>query len=197
MPVFSDGWTQALAGRELMYRIEAKTVVERRADEVWAFIADLNNQKLWDPDVLDIQWHSPVGLGDTFVITVDLGGGRPLVGDARIASYEPGRQIGWEARPRAAGWITGGGRSLLVATYLTQSLAGDRTTLTRRLEIEGHGLLRVLGPGLAFLARRERFAEITNLKRILEARPIASSPSIGQQTGSADRVRGDGDRKAG
>ena len=156
-----------------MYRIEANTVVDRRVEEVWALISDLSNLKTWDPDVLDVQWQPPVGLGQTFTITVDLAG-RPLVGDARIATFDPGRRIGWMARPRAPGWITGRGRSYLVATYITDPTQGDRTRLTRRLELEPRGLLRILGPALAYLARRERYAEISNLKRILEETPGAA-----------------------
>ncbi len=151
-----------------MYAVQASVNVERSADDVWAYMADLGNLKSWDPDVLDVQWQPPAALGQSFTIVVDLGGGRPLVGDARIASLEPGRRIGWEARPRAPGWITGRGRSRLIATYSTEPSGADRTRLTRRLELEGHGLLRVVTPALAFLARRERYAEIENLKRILE-----------------------------
>ena len=151
-----------------MYAFQASVHVERSTDDVWAYLADLRNLKLWDPDVLDVQWQPPAALGQTFTIVVDLGGGRPLVGDARIASLEPGRCIGWEARPRAPGWITGGGRSRLVATYRTEPSGADGTRLSRRLELEGHGLLGIVTPALAFLARRERYAEIENLKRILE-----------------------------
>jgi hypothetical protein len=46
-----------------------------------------------------------------------------------------------------------------------------RTRLTRRLELEPHGLLALVAPAMAFLARRERYAEISSLKRILERRP--------------------------
>ncbi|MGH2489205.1 MAG: SRPBCC family protein [Candidatus Limnocylindria bacterium] len=34
-----------------MFRIESHTVVDRPPDQVWAFIADLDNLKRWDPDV--------------------------------------------------------------------------------------------------------------------------------------------------
>ena len=151
-----------------MYVIQASVDVDRTADDVWAYMADLRNLRGWDPDVLDVQWQPPAALGQSFTIVVDLGGGRPLVGDARIASFEPGRRIGWEARPQAPGWITGGGKSRLIATYSTEPSGTDRARLTRRLELEGHGLLAILTPALVFLARRERYAEIENLKRILE-----------------------------
>jgi hypothetical protein len=151
-----------------MYTIEASTVVDRPADETFAYLADLNNLKQWDPDVLDVEWKAPAALDEQFTIVVDLGRGRRLVGDAKIVSFDPGRRIGWEARPRAPGWITGGGRSYLVATYSSQPLEGGRTKLIRRLDLEPHGLLRIIGAAMAFLARRERHAEIWNLKRILE-----------------------------
>lgn len=152
-----------------MYRIEESTVVERSAEDIWDYIADLSSMKAWDPDVLEIRWTPPARLHQTFTIVVDLVAGRPLVGDARIVICEPGRRIGWEARPQAPGWVTGHGRSFLIATYSTHPISGDRTRLTRRLELEPRGLLAVVGPAMAFLARRERSAEISNLKRILES----------------------------
>ena len=76
-----------------MYRIEASTVVERPAQDVWAYLADLNQLKSWDPDVLDVRWTPPARLDQTFTIVVDLISGRPLVGDARIVACEPGRRI--------------------------------------------------------------------------------------------------------
>ena len=158
-----------------MYRIEASTVVERSAEDVWAYIADLSMLKAWDPDVLEVRWTPPARLDQTFTIVVDLIGGRPLVGDARILTCEPGRRIGWEARPQAPGWVTGGGRSFLIGTYSTEPISEDRTKLTRRLDLEPHGLLALFGPAMAFLARRERYAEISNLKRILESQQSAAT----------------------
>ena len=153
-----------------MYRIEASTVVERSAEDVWAYITDLSMLKAWDPGVLEVTWTPPARLDQTFTIVVDLIGGRPLVGDARIVTCEPGRRIGWEARPQAPGWVTGGGRTFLIGTYSTEPISADRTRLTRRLELEPHGLLAFVGPAMAVLARRERFAEISNGKRILESK---------------------------
>jgi hypothetical protein len=152
-----------------MYRIEASTVVERSAEDIWAYIADLSMLKAWDHDVLEVRWTAPARLEQTFTIVVDLVGGRPLVGDAGIVTCEPGRRTGWEARPQAPGWVTGGGRSFLIGTYITEPISSGRTRLTRRLELEPHGLLALLGLAIAFLARRERHAEISNLKRILES----------------------------
>jgi hypothetical protein len=51
-------------------------------------------------------------------------------------------------------------------------ISEDRTRLTRRLELEPHGRIALLAPALAFLARRERRAGISNLKRILESTAV-------------------------
>jgi Polyketide cyclase / dehydrase and lipid transport len=106
-----------------MYRVEASTVVERSAEDIWAYIADLSMLKAWDHDVLEVRWTAPARLEQTFTIVVDLVGGRPLVGDAGIVTCEPGRRIGWEARPQAPGWVTGGGRSFLIGTYITEPIS--------------------------------------------------------------------------
>jgi hypothetical protein len=152
-----------------MFKVVATTMVKRWHDDVWNYIADLNTLGEWDPGVSEVTWRPPLSLGSAFTITLGSGGLR-LVGDARVTACEPGRRIGWDSRPRLPGWVTGGGRSHLEGTYVTDPADDGQTRLTRHFEGEGHGVLRIAEPLIALLARRKRSDEISNIKRLLEDR---------------------------
>jgi hypothetical protein len=158
-----------------MIRVEASTIVERRAEAVWAYVSNLDNLKEWDPGVVDVSWQRPLEMGSSFTITANVAGSR--VGDGRISAFEPNRTFAWETRVRAPGWVTGGGRSWVRGTYTTEPIEGDRTRLTRLFEGEGLGLLRLVEPLIGWYGRREQMAEISNIKRVLESRaPTDASP---------------------
>ena len=152
-----------------MFKVVATTMVNRPHGDVWNYIADLNTLGEWDPGVSEVTWRPPLSLGSAFTITLGSGGLR-LVGDARVTACEPGRRIGWDSRPRLPGWVTGGGRSHLEGTYVTDPADDGQTRLTRHFEGEGHGVLRIAEPLIALLARRKRSDEISNIKRLLEDR---------------------------
>jgi carbon monoxide dehydrogenase subunit G len=147
-------------------RVEGSTVISRPAEEIWTYLSDLDNLKSWDPGTSEVIWQSPIGLGTRFQIAV--GTKVRIRGDAVISEFEPGRLIGIESRPRAPGWVTGGGRSWVRATYSVDPTEPGATRLTRVFEAEVHGVLRLLGPFIGPMAKRERYAEIENVKRILE-----------------------------
>ena len=160
-----------------MFRVSATTVVYRSHHEVWAYIADLDTLREWDPGVAEVGWRPPLSVGSTFTITLGIGDLR-LVGDARITAFEPSRKVGWDSTPRLPRWVTGGGKSHLLGTYLIDAADGE-TKLTRQFSGEGHGALRMAEPLIAWLARRKRADEIANIKRILEARPdVAGATSV-------------------
>jgi hypothetical protein len=64
----------------------------------------------------------------------------------------------------------------MLATYVTEAADGE-TRLTRQFSGEGHGAFRIAEPLIAWLARRTRAEEITNIKRILEAGPDVAGAS--------------------
>jgi hypothetical protein len=147
-------------------RVDASTIVERPASEVWAYISNLDNLNSWDPGTSDVIWQAPIGLGSRCVITV---GTRVRIrGDAEIRPFEAGRVLGIESRPRAAGWLTGGGKTWVRATYSADPTTDGKTNLTRVFETRFMDSWDSSGPLLGPMARRERSAEIDNIKRILE-----------------------------
>ena len=77
--------------------------------------------------------------------------------------------IGWQIRPPGTRVLWGD--SWLGVSYALDMTDAGRTRLTRSFRANAGGILgRLTAPLIARRARRERDVEITNVKRILEAR---------------------------
>lgn len=79
-------------------------------------------------------------------------------GTAEVVDFEPNRRHVLEVdygrmRPRI--------------THLLES-AGGGTTVTRRVQFELPGMMRLLQPMVGIMARRRNAASLANLKRVLE-----------------------------
>ncbi len=123
----------------------------------------------------DVRLDAAPGLGTTFTIRARFLG-RDRLGVARITHWEPGRRFGWRVwRPvPPPGARTRWRESWLGAIYEVEALDGQRTKLTRIFEVQGAGLLgRLVVPFVARRTRRERAADITNVKRLVESRPLS------------------------
>jgi hypothetical protein len=148
-------------------REQASIVIERPASDVWVLVSDLTTLPQWDPGASAVHLDAPAGLGTTFEIRARFLG-RQRIGAARITEFEPGRTIGWRVQPPGlrALWRD----SWLGATYVVDPLASEQTRLTRIFQAQAAGLLgRLVEPLVAMRARRERAAEIANVKRLLES----------------------------
>jgi Polyketide cyclase / dehydrase and lipid transport len=160
------GWVD---GVKVVDGIESNTLIQRRSEEVWGLISDLTTLKEWDPGVIEVRWQRPIGVGGTFTIIAEFLG-RQREAPAVITEYEPDRRIGWRIFQEGT-WVTWG-KTALDAVYSIEPVDGDKARLSRVLSATVQGLLgRALVPILARQARRDRFAEITSIKRIVERLP--------------------------
>lgn len=78
-------------------QIEATTAVDRRVDEVFAFVSELQNLPRWDPLVRGSRRVSegPIGVGTTYRLRVRAMGMRGTI-TVRCTGFEPGRKIAFE-----------------------------------------------------------------------------------------------------
>jgi hypothetical protein len=151
-----------------MFRFQASTSIARGPEDVWAYVSNLDTLREWDPGTTEVRWQSPLAVGDTIAVVADVLG--PRVAGARITAYEPGQRIGWRYEPRGSR-LTWAGFWLDVC-YAVEPAADGGATLSRSVECHGGGLLGTFGePFLGWFAKRERRAEIDNVKRILEGQP--------------------------
>jgi hypothetical protein len=156
-----------------MIQVEASRVIDRRIEDVWAYMSNLDNMPSWDPGLIEIKWHRPLEVG----ATIEMRDASPVltfVGKLvrlprfEVSELEDGRRLGLRATPD-------GGRSWLQAAYSLERVGPQRTIVTRVASIHGAGAWRLLELMLSRRVKREREAEVENLKRILEERstPVA------------------------
>jgi carbon monoxide dehydrogenase subunit G len=154
-----------------MPAITQRVMVDRPADEVWAFIGDFENTTRWSRGVLEAKQTSdgPIGPGATLQ-TVVKAFGRRRTADYLVTEYEPGHAFAFEV---TSGPMTSRAR------YSVEP-AGAGTRLTASGEADVTGLFRLLAPILVRTVERHSRDDLANLKRILEA-SLPASPSAGER----------------
>jgi uncharacterized protein YndB with AHSA1/START domain len=142
-------------------RVDAaqEIVVERAAPEVFAFLADAENDAAWRPGVLDIArvGGDGPGPGTRYRQGVRGPGGRRIDADIETTTYEPDRLIGFRA---TAGPVRPEGLYELTPE-------GGATRVRFALAAELSGLKRAIAPAV----RRTMAGEVgalSELKRVLE-----------------------------
>lgn len=143
-----------------MRRIQESVLIMRPIKHVFAYMSNYDNETEWWSDVVEAYLTSegPMGLGSTGREVRNLYGIR-LVSDWAITEFEPPNRVVFESTSSPLPYI---GR-----VYLEEQ--GDGTKLTYIFEFFPAGLYRLLVPLTDWLFVREFRADLTNLKRILEA----------------------------
>jgi carbon monoxide dehydrogenase subunit G len=142
-------------------KIEAgnEVVVERPPAEVFAFLADAENDTAWRPGVLDIARVSGdgPGAGARYRQGVKGPGGRRIDADVETTAYEPDRLIGFRG---TAGPVRPEGRYELAP-------ADGGTRVRFALAAELRGLKVAMAPAVRKTIAGE-VGHLENLKRVLE-----------------------------
>ena len=88
-----------------MARLELRSFIQARPDEVWAVVSDLSGQARWMVDVrsLEITSETRSGVGTVIKVTSELFG-LPLVRDVmEVTAWEPNERLGVIHRGRFTG----------------------------------------------------------------------------------------------
>ncbi|HZD17403.1 MAG TPA: SRPBCC family protein [Actinomycetota bacterium] len=133
--------------------------IDRPIDEVFAFLANLENVPKWNYAVTETRKSSPgpVGVGTTYVQKRHLP--RPSEERLTVTDLEPDRCVAVEG--------TLGPFPARVRYDLEPS--GDRTRVTNSVELEVTGALRLIGPIAASRVKTAVAENLGVLKRVLEA----------------------------
>jgi uncharacterized protein YndB with AHSA1/START domain len=157
--------TETATKEGLMPRAEGEVTIRRPASEVFAFLSDGANNKLWRPDVVEVECvtSGPVGVGTVFR-QVHGGGplGRTLRADYEITDFQPDTRLAFRV-------VAGPARP--VGSYRLNE-AGGSTTVHFELHWEPTGMKRVLAGPVAKQMPRE-IANLERMKAVLEAREPA------------------------
>ena len=130
-------------------------VVNRPVAEVFAFLADAENDAQWRPGVIEIKRASET----TYHQKVKGPGGRSVSADVEVTESRPNELIAFRA---TSGPVRPRGRYVLSAD-------GDGTRVRFELEAELGGLKRLMAPMVQRTMNSE-VAALSNLKRVLEER---------------------------
>src|SRR3954452_25210436 len=144
-------------------RFEGTAVVDRPIEEVFAFLADGENDPKFSPRVQEIHkvTDGPVGVGTRFASTVKEAG-MTTKGEFDLTDFGPPTTIRWAERSKNAVTAAHGGYDL--------APEGAATRVTIFNELEGHGPFGKLIVGFAVRsARKGADAMATAIKHAIEA----------------------------
>ena len=147
-----------------MLRIEVSTMIKRPVQEVWDFFIDLSNSPHWTRSGSELRptTAGPLRVGTTIQSV------RPIFGrDIKsqtivVTKYEPLHLISITAAVPLLGQAEGG---------FSFESDGGGTRLSRVGELDLGRAGGLLGPLLARVLRSGWGTEMSNLKRLIEARP--------------------------
>jgi carbon monoxide dehydrogenase subunit G len=131
-----------------------EVVVDRPVADVFAFLADAENDAKWRPGVIEIKRESET----TYRQTVEGPGGRSISANVELTESRPDELIAFRA---TSGPVRPNGRYVLVPE-------GEGTRVRFELEAELGGLKRLMAPMVQKTMNSE-VAALANLKRVLEA----------------------------
>ena len=156
-------------------KIEESIIIDRRPEDVFAFLEVRSNDATWMAAVVESEWldgtttdpPAPIGVGRRGRMLLKLPGRRAEFID-EVTEYEPGRRI--------AHRTVNGPIPLNTACICEPAGDGCRTTVMGATERLPGGMLgRAAAPLVAMVMRRGFRADLVHLKKILEAR-VAPTP---------------------
>ena len=166
MTIKSDAWRgERMRKSGTTVRYETRVTVDRPIAEVFAHLADVDGYRLWMHRTGLFRRSGQTsdalrGSGTAYFDATRMGTFR-----GRITEYQPPSRIGFRGTLR---WF---GSDLMEARpeYLLEA-DGDKTTVHHIAEGELFGLMRLMKPVAALLARSERTRTVNSLRRSLESR---------------------------
>jgi carbon monoxide dehydrogenase subunit G len=144
-----------------MQRVERRTTVPATQEEVFAFLADLENLPAWQTGVLEARRTSdgPMGVGATAHVARQVMGQRfeaPLT----VTAYEPPRRMVVESKVSGVG----------VAIELDLATIEAGTDMTVAAEIRGSGLTAFMEPMIASAAGSDLGTSLDRLREVFVLR---------------------------
>ena len=133
--------------------------VDRPAEEVFAFVSDVENNPRWRTAVIETRWldPGPTGPGRRGEQTSRILGRRYDV-IAEVVDWDPPRHVSWAT--------TAGGAD--VRTHCRVEADGDGCVVTLESEGSFTGAWRILTPLAAAMLRRQSASDIGRLRTLRE-----------------------------
>jgi hypothetical protein len=129
-------------------------------EEVFAFLADLENDVKWRREWIDAEKTSegPLGVGTTFRLDAKFFG-RLVEVEYEVTEYEPNRRTAYKT-------LSG---PLSLTFWRTFENVDGGTQVTIRYEAEVNGLLKLAAPLIVMMGKRPLARELPELKEMMES----------------------------
>jgi uncharacterized protein YndB with AHSA1/START domain len=112
-----------------MPRAQRTIVIDRPADQVFAFFTDPRNDLKWRRHVKEIAANGPLGIGTTIHQVVPGPGGRGIPADIEVVAFEPSKRYAFRV---TAGPVRPAGEFLFAPKG-----SGTEVTLSLKAELSG------------------------------------------------------------
>jgi uncharacterized membrane protein len=132
-------------------------LIDRARDDVFAFLADPENDPQWRSGVMDLKHVSGRGVGARYAQGVKGPGGRRIPADIEITEFDPGQSIAFQT---VTGPVRPRGRYLL-------SAAEGGTRVRFNLDADLRGFKRLMSSMVQRTMDTE-VGQLDRLKRIIE-----------------------------
>jgi len=145
-----------------MIKVEKSIVIDRRQEDVFAYVSDHTNAPRWQRGLLEVRraTEGPIGVGTRHTL-VRMFMGRRMEASNEFTQYEPNRLVSFNI---TSGSLAGQG------WYVVEPAGSDRAKLTSRIEMRPSGLMRLAQSLMAASLSREVEANLSDLKGLLEAK---------------------------
>jgi carbon monoxide dehydrogenase subunit G len=146
-------------------QFEASVEIDRPIGEVFAFLADGNNDRKFSPRVLEIAktTDGPTAVGTVYASTVK-DAGLKTKREFRITQFEEPTKIRWAEVSKNIVTAREGG-------YDLESVGDGRTRLRVFNVLEGHGVGKLIAGFALSAARKDAPAFAQRIKKAVEAEP--------------------------
>ena len=137
----------------------SEIVIKRPRDDVFAFLADPENDPQWRTGVLDLKRVSGSGIGARYAQGVKGPGGRRIPADIEITELTPSETIAFQT---VTGPVRPRGRYQL-------TVVDGGTRVRFELEADVNGLKRLIAP-MVQKSMNNEVGQLDRLKRVIEQR---------------------------
>jgi uncharacterized protein YndB with AHSA1/START domain len=143
-------------------RFEATVTIDRPVDEVFAFLADGENDGKFSSRIVEIEktTEGPPGVGTVYASTAKDAGFKQRH-EFELTEFEPPRRIRWRELSKSPVFVPEGGYDI--------APAGAGTDLTFFNELEGRGLGKLIAPFAVRSARGGADDFAASIKRAIES----------------------------
>ena len=144
------------------HRFSGTTVIDRPVEDVFAFLADGQNDPKFSPRVQEIRkaTDGPIGVGTVFASTVK-DAGMTTKREFELTEFELNSRIRWKELSKGPVVVTEGGYDM--------APPGGGTRVTIFNEFEGHGFGKLIVGFAAKAAQKNADGMAAGIKRAVEA----------------------------